>query len=71
MIAEKLLELVRMHASKKQSSENNPKLLGSVCYGRNFGLATLLVSDQFCTHERSWILFGTTLVLAVCVPDSS
>ena len=53
------------------------KLLGDVCCGSKFGLATLLVSDHFCTIEGSWefeercaaVLFQTTLVMAVCAPD--
>ena len=57
----------------------NLTLPGCVCYGSKFGLATLLVSNQFCTIKRSWtfeerctaILFGTTLVMAAYAPDSS
>ena len=48
-----------------------------MCYGSKFGLATLLVSDQFCNIERSWrfeerctaVFFETTLIMAVCAPD--
>ena len=55
------------------------ELPGYVCYGIKSGFATLLVCRQFCTIKRSWkfeerctaILFGTTLVMAVCAPDSS
>ena len=32
----------------------NLELLGYVCYGSTSGFATLLVSTQFCTIERSW-----------------
>ena len=49
-----------------------------MCDGSKYGLATLLVSDQFCTLGSSWkfeerytvILFGTTLVMAAYAPDS-
>ena len=56
----------------------NLELSGFVCYGSIPGFATLLDSEQFCTVKRSWkseerctaILFGTTMVMAVCAPDS-
>ena len=55
----------------------NLELLGGVCYGRKFGLATLVVSDQFFRKRRSWrfeerctaVLFGAVLVMAVHAPD--
>ena len=54
------------------------ELKGFVCYGNKHDNATLLVSEQLCTIKRSLesderctaILFGTTLVMAVCAPDS-
>ena len=56
----------------------NLELKGVVCYGNKHGYATLLFPEQFCTIKRSWgseeictaILFGTTMVSAVHVPDS-
>ena len=32
------------------------ELLGYVCDGSKFGLATLVVSDQFFKFKRSWML---------------
>ena len=88
MIAGKLLGLVRtlarvpaMFSIQETRSWDVPNLTlpGYVCYGSKSGLATLLVSKQFCTIKRSWkheerctaILFGTTLVMAVYASDSS
>ena len=56
----------------------NLELPGYVCDGCRCGFATLLVSERFCTLERSWkfeercttILFGTTLVMTVYAPES-
>ena len=55
----------------------NPKLHGYACFGSQFGLATLVVSDRFFKIERSWrteerctaLLFGSVLVMAVYAPD--
>ena len=58
----------------------NLELSGCACYGSKSGFAKLSVPEQFCTSNKSWkseekerctaILFGTTLVMAVCAPDS-
>ena len=58
----------------------NLKLLGYVCYGSNFGLATLMVCGSvffFFKIKRSWrfeerctaVPFGAVLVMAVNAPD--
>ena len=78
VIAEKLLEPARTRAhvpvifsiqETKSWDVPNLQLLGYVCYGCKFGLATLLVSDQFFKIRRSWrseerwaaVLFTKTL----------
>ena len=87
VIKEKLLGPARVHAhvpvifsiqETKSWDVTNLKLLGYVCHVIKFGFATLLVSKQLGTTERSWrheerctaVLFGTTLMVAYA-SDSS
>ena len=83
---EKLLTLVCAHAHllvifsiQETRSWNVPalKVPGYVCYGSKFGLATLVVSDQFFKIKRSWrfeerctaVLFGAVFVMTVDAQD--
>ena len=62
----------------KSSDTFNLELKGWMSEGNKDGNASLLVSDKFSSIKTSWeteerctaILFGTTMVMSVCAPDS-